>query len=102
VTVALRRHARPASPGGTPRPLRDVGLVIGSGGVLRHGDEALRRRVLGVVLGDHAGAWPVPERARLAVDERYLLFAAGLLASDRPVAAARLAAAGLVPVPDPG
>jgi uncharacterized protein (TIGR01319 family) len=96
VTVALRRHARPASPGASPRPLRDVTLVVGSGGVLRHGDAALRRQVLAPALNDHAGTWPVPDRARLAVDERYLLFAAGLLVADHPEAAARLAASVLV------
>lgn len=100
VTVALRRHARPATPAAAPRPLRDVALVIGSGGVLRHGDAGLRRRVLAAAVTDHAGTWPVPERARLAVDERYLLFAAGLIAPEAPAAAARLAASGLVAVPD--
>lgn len=98
VRVALRRHARSSSPGGTPRPLRHVVLVVGSGGALRHGDDVLRRAVLTPVVTDHAGAWPVPDRARLAVDERYLLFAAGLLAAEHPAAAARLAASGLVAV----
>ena len=91
VRVAVRRHARPTTPTGTPRPLREVGLVVGSGGILRHGDDAARRQILGPLRGDHAGGWPVPERARLAVDQRYVLFAAGLLAADAPVAAARLA-----------
>jgi uncharacterized protein (TIGR01319 family) len=101
VTVALRRHARPTGPSHPPRPLRDLGLVVGSGGVLRHGDQRLRRRVLGPAIGDHAGGWKVPEHARLAVDERYLLFAAGLLAGDPrygPELAARLATEHLVPV----
>jgi uncharacterized protein (TIGR01319 family) len=96
VTVAVRRHARPATPAASPRPLRDVGLVVGSGGVLRHGSDAVRRRVLGPVIGDHAGGWKVPEHAALAVDERYVLFAAGLLAAHVPAAAARLATEGLV------
>ena len=30
------RHGRPGAPGASPRPLGDVGLVLGSGGVLRH------------------------------------------------------------------
>src|SRR4051794_12621254 len=38
VTVALRRHGRPGSPASAPRPLKDVRVVVGSGGVLRHGD----------------------------------------------------------------
>jgi uncharacterized protein (TIGR01319 family) len=98
VTVALRRHGRPATPAATPRPLRDVGLVIGSGGVLRHGDAATRRQVLAPAVRDLAGGWRVPERARLAVDAGYALFAAGLLAGTAPAAAARLATAGLVAV----
>ena len=96
LTVALRRHARPATANAAPRPLRDVGLVVGSGGVLRHGSDAVRREVLGPAVGDHAGGWKVPEHAEIAVDERYVLFAAGLLALHAPVAAARLATSGLV------
>ncbi|HEY6795070.1 MAG TPA: glutamate mutase L [Kineosporiaceae bacterium] len=99
VTVALRRHARPAVPAAPARPLGDVGLVVGCGGVLRHGDDGLRRRVLAAAIGDHAGGWKVPDRARPAVDARYALFAAGLLAARVPVAAARLATTSLVPVP---
>ena len=45
-TVALRRHGRPAGPSAAPRPLRDVGLVVGSGGVLRHHGPAERLAVL--------------------------------------------------------
>ncbi len=98
VTVAVRRHARPASPSAAARPLRDVGLVVGSGGVLRHNSAVVRAQVLSPVTTDHAGGWKVPERARLAVDARYVLFAAGLLAAEVPVSAARLAAEGLVDV----
>ena len=101
VTVALRRHARPATPSAAPRPLRDVGLVVGSGGVLRHGDDDVRRRVLTPAVTDHAGGWRVPERARLAVDARYVLFAAGLLAERAPRAAAQLVTAHLAEVPAP-
>jgi uncharacterized protein (TIGR01319 family) len=99
VTVALRRHARPPGPAAPPRPLRDVGLVVGSGGVLRYGDASLRRRVLAAAVGDHAGGWKVPEHARLAVDAQYVLFAAGLLAAIAPAAAARLVTTQLEPVP---
>jgi uncharacterized protein (TIGR01319 family) len=88
--VAARRHGRPHVPGGAPRPLRDVGLLIGSGGVLRHNPGA-EDDVLGPLRADHAGGWAVPERARVAVDRRYVLFAAGLLAREAPAAAARLA-----------
>jgi len=99
VTVAARRHGRPAGPASEPRPLRDVGLVVGSGGVLRHHDDRVRREVLRPLVSDHGGGWRVPERARLAVDERYVLFAAGLLRDDAAAAAARLARSALREVP---
>lgn len=101
VTVALRRHGRPASPSASPRPLKDVGLVVGSGGVLRHRDDTARARMLSPAVTDHGGGWRVPERARLAVDERYVLFAAGLLAADARTAAARLVRYALRDVPQP-
>jgi uncharacterized protein (TIGR01319 family) len=88
-TIALRRHARGRSPGpGEPRTggrdLRDVRLVVGSGGVLRHGggDE-----VLAAVLGDTAGGWAAPTTARQKIDSAYVLAAAGMLAVDYPDAA---------------
>lgn len=100
-TVALRRHGRPLGPSAAPRPLRDVGLLVGSGGVLRHGGARVREAVLRPQLADHGGGWAVPDRARIAVDARYLLFAAGLLAAAAPACAARLAGQGLDPVPGP-
>ncbi|MGH8893147.1 MAG: glutamate mutase L [Actinomycetes bacterium] len=84
VTVALRRHGRGS------KDLREVRLVVGSGGVLRHGSPALRQQVLGPATSDFAGSWPLPERARTVVDASYVLAAAGLLASDHPATAARL------------
>lgn len=89
--VAARRHARPPHPSGRPRPLGDVVLVVGSGGVLRHAPEGVAERVLGRVVGDHGGGWRVPEAARLRVDAVYVLFAVGLLAGARPEAASALA-----------
>jgi hypothetical protein len=82
--IALRRHARGHAPGpGEPRTggrdLRDVRLVVGSGGVLRHGGG---EQVLDAVLGDTAGGWPIPDRAKRVIDTEYVLAAAGLLASD--------------------
>ena len=91
VTVALRRHGRPGSPASTPRPLADVRAAVGSGGVLRYGDAERRRQVLHPVVSDHGGGWRVPASARVVVDDRYLLFAAGLLAAEHPDAAAALA-----------
>ncbi len=89
--VAVRRHGRPAGPGEAPRPLGAVGLVLGSGGVLRHTDPERARAVVGAVAADHAGGWRVPRSARAGVDAAYLLFAVGLLAETRPRAARRLA-----------
>jgi hypothetical protein len=91
VTVALRRHGRPGSPASAPRPLTDVRIVVGSGGVLRHGDGERRRQVLSPAVSDHGGGWRVPAGARAVVDDRYVLFAAGLLATEHPQAAAGLA-----------
>ena len=90
--VAVRRHARPAQPTEAPRPLANVTALVGSGGVLRHTDGAGRQRVLGAVLSDHAGGWKVPRAATATVDTAYLLFAAGLLATDAPGVARAVAA----------
>lgn len=91
--VAVRRHARPAAPGAGPRPLSDVRLLVGSGGVLRHATEHDRSHVLGAVVTDHAGGWRVPREAVVVTDTAYLLFAVGLLAERHPDAARRLAEA---------
>jgi uncharacterized protein (TIGR01319 family) len=91
-TVALRRHGRPAGPAAAPRPLADVRLVLGSGGVLRHRGEADRQAILAPATSDHGGGWRVPAQARVNVDERYVLFAAGLLATADDAALARAAA----------
>ncbi|HSK57360.1 MAG TPA: glutamate mutase L [Jiangellales bacterium] len=93
--VALRRHARPREEGDVRSPgrdLREVSLVVGSGGVLRHAEPLVALDVLRPLLSDHAGGWRVPDRAPVAVDRRYVLAAAGLLATEAPEAAARLAA----------
>jgi uncharacterized protein (TIGR01319 family) len=102
LTVALRRHARPYESGElrtSGKDLRQVRLVVGSGGVLRHGSSADVRRVLAPALADHAGGWKVPEHAGLAVDSRYVLAAAGLLSEDHPWAAASLVATALRHLP---
>ncbi|MFI0794784.1 glutamate mutase L [Micromonospora rubida] len=90
-TVAVRRHARGGATGERGgRDLRDVRLLVGSGGVLRHVTPVVSAVVLGAVLGDHAGGWPVPRDARPVVDVDYVLAAGGLLAGDHPVAAGAL------------
>jgi uncharacterized protein (TIGR01319 family) len=104
VNLALRRHAGRSrvvvSPEGrvverTGTDLRRVGLVIGSGGVLRHGRPGVAERVLGASVGpgrpDAAEGWQLPEQARLVVDHDYVLAAAGLLAAEHPDAGYRLA-----------
>ncbi|MFC7486401.1 glutamate mutase L [Knoellia sp. CPCC 206453] len=90
--VAARRHGRARVIGDRPRPLADVGLVLGSGGVLRHGPDGLADGVLRAVVNDHAGGWTVPAAATQGVDTAYVLFACGLLAEGHPVAARALAA----------
>ncbi|WP_320068702.1 glutamate mutase L [Micromonospora sp. RTGN7] len=90
-TVAVRRHARGAATGErSGRDLRDVRLLVGSGGVLRHCPPVVSSGVLGAVLGDHAGGWAVPRDARSVVDVDYVLAAGGLLAAEHPVAAGAL------------
>ena len=89
--VAVRRHARPAGPGSSPRPLADVAVVVGSGGVLRHSPPADRDAVLTAVTADHAGGWKVPRDARVVTDSAYLLAAVGLLREAHPEAARALA-----------
>jgi len=100
-TTAVRRHAGRSrvvlSPDGrvverSGVDLREVALVIGSGGVLRHGRPGVARRVLGgVVTADDPEGWQLPERARIVVDEQYVLMAVGLLAGSHPDVAYRLA-----------
>lgn len=91
--VAVRRHGRPAAPGAAPRPLSDVRLLVGSGGVLRHATERDRAHVLEAVVADHAGGWRVPDGAQVVTDTAYLLFAVGLLQERHPEVAQRLAEA---------
>ncbi|MEU4638541.1 glutamate mutase L, partial [Micromonospora chalcea] len=90
-TVALRRHARGAATGERAgRDLREVKLLVGSGGVLRHAEPGDAAAVLDAVLTDHAGGWALPRAARPVVDVDYVLAAAGLLADDHPGAAAAM------------
>jgi len=99
VGLALRRHAGRSQvvvgPDGrvverTGKDLREVDLLVGSGGVLRQGRPGVDERVLGGLVGGHDGGWQLPERARVVVDRDYVLAAAGLLAPEHPEAAYRL------------
>ncbi|WP_433538996.1 glutamate mutase L [Micromonospora sp. CA-249363] len=97
-TVALRRHARGAATGERAgRDLRDVRLLVGSGGVLRHAPADASGQVLAAVLADHAGGWAVPRAARAVVDVDYVLAAAGLLAEEHRAAAQALVRHHLCP-----
>jgi uncharacterized protein (TIGR01319 family) len=87
VGVALRRHAGRARGEHGGVDLREVAMLVGSGGALRHATDAEAR------LRAHlapAGGWQLPERPRVVVDADYVLAAAGLLAERHPVAAYRL------------
>jgi uncharacterized protein (TIGR01319 family) len=100
VGIALRRHAGRSrvvvSPEGrvverTGRDLREVDLLVGSGGVFRHGRPGVATRVLAGSTGcDFPDGWQLPRDARVVVDGDYVLAAAGLLAEREPVAAYRL------------
>jgi uncharacterized protein (TIGR01319 family) len=100
VGLALRRHAGRSQvvvgPDGrvverTGKDLREVDLLVGSGGVLRHGRPDVAGRVLAGSIGEHIeGGWQLPRRARVVVDRDYVLAAAGLLAARHPMAAYRL------------
>jgi hypothetical protein len=82
----------------TGKDLREVALLVGSGGVLRAAEPAVADRVLHAVVGTHADGWQLPEHPRVVVDRDYVLAAVGLLAEEHPSGAARLAAR-LLPSP---
>ena len=99
--LALRRHAGRStvvvSPEGrvierTGKDLREVDLVVGSGGVLRHGRPGVAERVFNGSIGDVEGGWQLPRRAVVTIDQQYVLAAAGLLAAGHRDAARRLVA----------
>jgi uncharacterized protein (TIGR01319 family) len=102
IGLALRRHAGRSrvvvSPEGrvverTGKDLREVDLLVGSGGVLRAGRPGVAERVLAGSTGaDIEGGWQLPRAPRVVVDGDYVLAAAGLLARSHPLAAHRLAA----------
>ncbi|THV30911.1 glutamate mutase L [Glycomyces paridis] len=85
--IAVRRHARGERIGGPTEPLRGgkdlaaVGLVVGSGGVLRR-DPSAADRLREAVGADTSGGVRPPKGARFAVDADYRLAPAGLLAAN--------------------
>jgi uncharacterized protein (TIGR01319 family) len=98
IGVALRRHAGRSQvvfgPDGrvverSGKDLREVTLLVGSGGALRHDPGAAS--ALTHHLGE-GGGWQLPEHPRTVVDIDYVLAPAGLLAADHPEAAYTLLA----------
>jgi len=91
--VALRRHVRAEGvyDEGTVSA-EGATLVVLSGGVFRYLDAAGRDRVVAALRADRGGTRAVLDRARVVVDEDYVLAPAGLLAA----AGYAEAAAGLV------
>jgi uncharacterized protein (TIGR01319 family) len=94
VGIALRRHAGRSQvvfgPDGrvverSGKDLREVALLVGSGGVLRHhadrAEDVLARHL------DASAGWQLPESPRAVVDHDYVLAPAGLLAAEHPEAA---------------
>jgi len=98
--LALRRHVGRSrvvvGPDGrvverSGKDLREVDLLVGSGGVLRHAVPDAVRAIIGVLTGPSPEGWQQPEHPRVVVDRDYVLAAVGLLAEGRPAAAAALA-----------
>ncbi len=97
VTLAVRRHAGRRqvmwSAAGrlverSGKDLREVSLLVGSGGVFRHSSDADVMRVIASATGDHVeGGWLMPRDPQVVIDTDGVLAAAGLLAAAHPAAA---------------
>ncbi len=99
ITVAMRRHAGRQrvefGPSGrvvarSGKDLREVGVLVGSGGILRSSTDEVANRLLLSAVGEGAGAWQLPRAPRVVVDRDYVLAPVGLLAAEHPEAAYRL------------
>ncbi|MDQ3628327.1 MAG: glutamate mutase L [Actinomycetota bacterium] len=98
--MALRRHAGRQrvifGPGGRlverdGTDLREVDLLVGSGGVLRHAEPSAGQRVVRTATGDPVpGGWLLPRSPRVVIERTYVLAAAGLLRGEHPYSAHRL------------
>ena len=75
----------------TGKDLRDIDLLIGSGGIFRNVEQGGAVEVLASATGPSAEGWQQPRAPRLAIDRQHVLPAIGLLAADEPESAARLA-----------
>ncbi|MGH3412750.1 MAG: glutamate mutase L, partial [Marmoricola sp.] len=100
VTLAVRRHAGRATVVLSPEgrvversgvDLREVDLLVGSGGVLRAAGSNRAGRILAGATGGSPDGWQQPRAPELLVDRHHVLAAVGLLAAERPGTAARLA-----------
>ncbi len=75
----------------TGKDLREVDLLVGSGGVLRNAAPGVAEGILRSVVGTDPEGWQLPERPVVVVDHDYVLAAVGLLAGPHPEAARTLA-----------
>jgi len=75
------------------RAKQPVGVIL-SGGPIRYASAAERAALIATVLADRGGARSVLLDAEVRYDSRYVLAAAGLLATDFPDAARGLIRAG--------
>lgn len=100
LTLGVRRHCGRSrvvvGPNGrvierSGKDLREVDLLVGSGGVLRHATPERAERILTTVVGRSDEGWQYPESPRTVVDHDYVLAAVGLLAGSFPAAARALA-----------
>ncbi len=98
VMIAVRRHVRAEAAygvsGGAGGSARSASSVILSGGPIRYASAAERAALIATVLADRGGARSVLLDAEVRYDSRYVLAAAGLLATDFPDAARGLIRAG--------
>jgi uncharacterized protein (TIGR01319 family) len=111
VGIAVRRHAGRQRVVFGPEgrlverqgvDLREVELLVGSGGVLRHAPGERAAAVLRESTGeDVSGGWLLPRGPRLVVDQEYVLAAAGLLRADYTDAASTLLRQRLTSAQDP-
>lgn len=106
VRLALRRHAGRRrvvlGPSGrvlerTGTDLREVGLLIASGGVFRHGRPGVVDRVLAGCVGADDEGWLIPRDPRIVVDSQAALAAIGLLSLHGRHSLAEAVAATLTP-----
>lgn len=98
--LAVRRHVGRSQvvlgPGGrvlerTGKDLREIDVLIGSGGVLRYAEPKQARAILEAATGETTEGWQQPEHPRIVIDVDYVLAAAGLLAENHPEAAVQVA-----------